>query len=156
RDKDSRIRVSTLHAISNMHRRPEELDPLLVAALKEKSVQVRRAAVSVLSRQFVRNDEVLTSAIELLKSKDETVMGDVIRYLGGTGSSDARAVAALIEHYRTAKSDHQRWWALEALSYCGSNAKDAIPLCAEALKDGSPGLKQFAIRALLKLDPENK
>src|SRR5262249_33634190 len=91
-----------------------------------------------------------------LKSKDETVMGDVIRYLGGTGSSDARAVAALIEHYRTAKSDHQRWWALEALSYCGSNAKDAIPLCAEALKDGSPGLKQFAIRALLKLDPENK
>src|SRR5262249_2747871 len=45
---------------------------------------------------------------------------------------------------------------LSALAQSGSNAKDAIPLCLDALKDDNDRLKQVAIQTLMQLDPANK
>jgi HEAT repeat protein len=154
--KDGRVRVMTLHALGNIRPMPEEAKPIVIQALRDKNPQMRRAAVSTLRMHPGPGTEAVPALIELLKSGDDTILNSVIDCLAQAGRNDAQAVAALIERYRMARYDHHRFWILSALAHCGSNAKDAIPLCVDALKEQNPSLNQSAIRTLMQLDRDNK
>jgi HEAT repeat protein len=126
-------------------------------ALKDTDAGVRRTALSAFRFQPGRSKEVVPALVALLKSKDDMIMHQVLNGLAQAGREDAAAVAALIEHYRKLKApSYARASVLGALGQCGANAKDAIPLCVEALKDEDDNLVQTAVRVLMQLDPANK
>jgi HEAT repeat protein len=154
--KDSRPRGMALSTLGNIRPLPEEAKPIVIEALKDKNPQIRRAAMWTFRLHPISGPEAVPALIDLLMSRDENIMHEVINALAGAGRNDSRAVEALLGHYRKARNDHDRFRTLEALAHCGVNAKEAIPLCLEALKEENGVLKQTAIRTLAQLDPENK
>src|SRR5262249_1472238 len=87
----------------------------------------------------------------------DTMAHEVVHGLARAGQEDPAAVAALVDHYRTLKpGGYARTAALSALQRCGANAKEAIPLCVEALKDEDDNLVQTAVQTRMQLDPTNK
>jgi HEAT repeat protein len=155
--KDAGARLSAIVALRNVQPMPKEAESLFVEALKDKNAEVRRVAVEGFRNQPGPTKEALPALIELLKRKDDRIIGQGIDGLSKAGREDPAAVAALIEHYRKlGPSSHARAYVLSAIGQCGANAKDAIPLCIEALKDEDDDLVQTAVRILLQLDPANK
>jgi HEAT repeat protein len=155
--KVARVRQSALGALMNIHPTPKEAEPLLIEALRDKDPGVRNAAVHSLRLQPGRMKEIVPALIELLKSRDDMIMNQVIYSLAQAGREEKTAIAALIEHYRKLRpASYVRVTVLSALAQCGGNAKDAIPLCVEALKDDNDQLRQAAVQTLMRLDPANK
>jgi HEAT repeat protein len=155
--KDAGSRGAAIRALTNMHPPPEEAEPMMIQALKDKDEGVRRAAFSGLRFQPGRMKELVPVLKDLLKSKDDRNLSEVMYALAQASREDPTAAAALIEHYRSLKpSSWARAGVLSALGQCGDKAKDAIPLCVEALKDEDDNLVQTAVRTLIQLDPANK
>jgi HEAT repeat protein len=155
--KDAGSRAAAIRVLTNIHPTPEAAEPVLIQALKDKDEGVRRAAFSGLRFQPGRMKELVPVLKDLLKSKDDRNSGEVMYALAQAGREDPTAVAALIDRYRSLKpSSWARAGLLSALGQCGDKAKDAIPLCVEALKDEDDNLVQTAVRTLMQLDPANK
>jgi HEAT repeat protein len=155
--KEARVRMAVLASLLRMRQPPKEAEPLLIEALRDKDADVRRQALSNLRLPPGRMKEVVPVLVELLQSRDNRIMDRVIRDLAQAGQEDKSAVAELVAHYRKLKpTSSTRVTILSALAQCGDNAKDAIPLCAEALKEDDDRLRQAAVQTLMRLDPENK
>src|SRR5205807_8348172 len=115
------------------------------------------AAISSFRPQPRRMIDAVPALIELLKSRDDMIMHQVISGLAQAGREEPIAVTALIRHYRKLKpTSYARVTILSALAQCGDNTKDIIPLCVEALQDDNDQLRQAAVQTLLRLDPANK
>jgi HEAT repeat protein len=155
--KDAATRAAAIGALANIHPVPAEAEALLIQALKDKDAEVRRVAVQRFRFQPGRMKEAVPALIDLLKSKDDRIMHQVLTSLAQAGREDPAAVAALIEHYQKLKpTSHTRAMVLSTLGRCGPSAKDAIPLCVEALKDQDDNLVQTGVLVLMQLDPANK
>jgi HEAT repeat protein len=153
--KDADTRVAAIGALTSLQ--PKEAESLLIQALKDKDARVRSVAVQRFGHQLGRMNEAVPALIELLKCKDERIIGQVIDGLAQAGRENPAAATALIEHYRNLNpSSYARASVLSAIVQSGANAKDVIPLCVEALKDEDDNLVHMAVRTLMQLEPANK
>src|SRR5262249_33494927 len=152
--KDAGTRAAAIGIWMHVHPMPKEAESLMVEALKDPDAGVRRTALRAYRFQPGRSKEAVPALVEFLTSKDDMMAHEVWNALAQAGREDPAAVVALIEHYRKLKGpSYARASVLGALGQCGGNAKDAIPLCVEALKDEDDGLVQTAVRTLTQLDP---
>jgi HEAT repeat protein len=155
--KDASTRAAAIGIWMHIHPTPKEAEPVLVEALKDKDARVRQAALSAFRFRPGRSKEVVPALIEMLKGKDDMAIHEVLNALAQADREDPTAATALLEYYRKLKPfSHMRGSVLGALGQCGADAKDAIPLCVDALKDEDDNLVQTAVRVLMQLDPGNK
>src|SRR4029453_15074648 len=96
----------------------------------------------------------------LLKTeKDDGVRGiELSIFEGAIESMSEKDKAALFpELLRAMQSQHSgvRNNALVALQYYPSQADTVVPLIVKSLQDPIPGVRLMAIKALIKVDPQN-
>jgi HEAT repeat protein len=155
--KDAKTRVIAINALASIYPPPVEGETAILQAFKDKDSEVRQAAVFGFHYRTGRVKEAVPALIELLKEKGNFPKLLVINNLSQAGHNDPAAVAAIIEYYRKLRpSSLERAGVLSALGTCDDKAKDAIPLCVEALNDEDDNLRESAVRALMRIDPTNK
>jgi HEAT repeat protein len=156
KSKHTRTRMVALNTLANFHPRPPEAESVFVEAMKDKNPAVRQCGVQGFSNEQFKAKEAIPALIEILKSKAEPGMSYVPSILARLGKEDKTAAEALVEFYRTERSPYARASVLYALPACGDNARAAVPFIVEEVKSDNQQLRQAAIQALAKMDPDNK
>jgi HEAT repeat protein len=122
KDPTTETRVAVLSVLRQFGSSPDQVAPLLIDALQDKNVLVRRQAANSLNA-FPTHPGSVPALIKALKDPDKP-----------TGDQISVAEYAII-----------------SLSCYGKNALPAVPDLIELLKNEKPGLRERAIRALTDL-----
>ncbi len=150
---DKLVRQNAVHALGRIRSRSREIQPALLAALKDKEANVRAEAADSLGRRryFARDSiPVLIKVFE--NDKDVYVRGAAALALGYIGG-DSDAAAALAKGLKD-ESLHIRTHASYALGRMRRSAKVAVPALVRALKDSSVTVRRNARNALQRIDPD--
>ena len=133
----------------------QDVIPLLVGALKDKDVQMRRNACLALTElggtwtanPRVDTSDALPALIEATKDSDGAVRAWATHAIAEIGPAAETAVPALIELLNDPDEGARNNSAM-ALGSIGPEARAAIPALRKALTDPKPDVRRFARRAL--------
>ncbi|MCP4701480.1 MAG: HEAT repeat domain-containing protein, partial [Gammaproteobacteria bacterium] len=132
------------HAVGNLRWfswETGQIQPVLLAALKDEDSAVRQSAVQALS--VLGNSEALPNLTVTLKDEDSKVRNSAVQTLETLGNSDA--LPELITAVKDEDSN-VRNSAVQALKTLGS--QEALPALSDALKDQDKNVRQSAAQAL--------
>jgi HEAT repeat protein len=123
--------------------------PVLIQALRDREPGPRNAAVTAITKlgPGPKTRPALGPLIELLK--DELVNNVTVSCVAGFGSEAVGPLLAALKSKSSTQGlrNHSR----EALERMGANAKGAVPVLIEMLKDDDPFLRTAADRILQKI-----
>jgi len=141
----------------------KESIPPLTRALKDPDIQMRRNAALVLTdlgggyftelRPSLDTQEALPDLIEALEDPDRDVRAWAAQAIAEIGPNAKDAIPFLITLLRDAEEGPRNSSCI-ALGRIGPAAKEALPDLREALKDPSKDVRQFAQRAIEKIQKE--
>lgn len=138
----------------------DALLPRMIAALDDKHPEVAIAAAAALDR-FGRPKSGTTELIAALKREEPEVRAAAAWTLSRIGRGDPAAVKAVLECLDPKEPIDVYAQMIGAVGRFGPNAKAAVPLLIEALKDGRKGvqvarLQGAAVVALGQIGPDAK
>jgi HEAT repeat protein len=156
KSRHTQTRITALTILANISPPPPDAEAIFLDALKDDNSEVRQWGVRGVGNPQFRAKEAIPALIEVLKNKKVPAGSDATSILARFGKEDKTAADALIQFYRTAGSPYTRGSILNVLPGCGDNARAAVPLIEEAVKHDNEQLRQAAIQALTRMDPDNK
>lgn len=134
KDPDADMRRAAVRQLSEVG--PQEAPkavPVLIAALKDKDIFVRRFSAQGLAKLGVKDTAVIAGLTAMLKDpkEEKEALEAAVTALGKMGSE---AVSALSEVVKNGRQDNAvRRKAAEALGSIGPAAKSAVPALVDAL-----------------------
>jgi len=124
--------------------------PALAAALKDKSVEIRRAAAGSLAQLGPLSKEALPDLEAAIKDKDKNVRCSAIYALGSLGKDAAKTVPMLAGCVRE-NIVEIRLAAIRALGNIGVDSKEAKNALLDAARESQTDIREAATEALKKI-----
>jgi HEAT repeat protein len=155
-DPQTKVRIRSAEALSNIGPPAKESAPALRKALLDKDPMLRVTAVLALTRiaREVKDPDHLTRVlIAALDEKDPKVRGAAAATLGLLGPKAVAAVPALAAALRDPLPG-MRLWSAVALGQIGPAAKEAIPALLKALEDKEYRVAMAVSCAINEIDRE--
>ncbi len=141
------MRKTAAYALGKLGR--TEGTAALVAALKDKDIEVRGAAAVALGEY--RDASAIAPLTAALEDKSEFVRAQSARALGVNGRAAAQSVPLLIKLLTSDKDPNVKRHAATALGQIGERA--ALPALERAVRDHDPYLSQAASEAIKMITP---
>lgn len=155
RHPEARTQVAAARFLSG-HVPFNEIFPVLTAALKNPDDQVRIDASKVIDDAKELPLDSLPVLVQSLKDANATVRKNAASALDIYESKGTAALPALIPALKDPDRD-VRFEVLDAITSMGTWGKEALPHIAEVVRrDGDPGIRRQAVRALEWVDPEGR
>ncbi len=152
-DRESRIRSSAAYALSRFGPLSADAVGALIITLQDKrSERVRRNSASALGEIGPLASEAVPVLLQALDDEDEEVRDNVIEALPKIEHS-YEVVLALMEIAIDATNE-SRWKAVEALSFLGPDAIDAVPALLGIMRHEDDELNIGVAMALASIDPD--
>jgi len=179
---DAEDRAAAAEMLGRIGPAAKEVIHLLIDALEDPSVIVRRSAASSLGRIGIDSEEAILALISALKASDASVRQSAALALGQIGLGANAAVPALIAAIEDNDVDVRRYatetlvkiglcavpalttalssqdklafsFAAFALGKIGPGAKAAVPTLVTALQDQDASVRRIAVEALVDIRP---
>ncbi|HVR73373.1 MAG TPA: HEAT repeat domain-containing protein, partial [Planctomycetota bacterium] len=141
-----RVRAAAAEALVRVLDDPGKTVPLLVAALKDKETDVRRAAASSLGQVGPAAEEAAPALITLLE--DFLCRRAAFEALRGIRPRSVEVLLKALDHRERFVSGY----AAERLGELGADAAEAIPRLRALSKGGERRLQRTATEALAKIE----
>jgi HEAT repeat protein len=150
KDGDAAIRTAALRAASKAEAKPEDVAPVLIAALDDPDSGLRNAAMDLLARLGERRQEPYLPAVQPLLKLTANVTDQVaaLEALRALRVKDLDLLVATMSHPVL----ETRIWAIERLGRLGAAARPVRDKVAAQSKDRSESIQQAAGRALRSID----
>ncbi len=150
KDGDAEIRAAALRAGVKLHASVKEVIPMLVEALRDSQVSVRRAAAELIGQIGDKETDKVVPALGplvamLASSEDRAFALDALR------SSHVRDSAA-IEQALALPVAEARAWACERAAKLGSKGRPLVEKLKPLLADGNDYVRRAARKAIDQLD----
>lgn len=133
-------------------RSPQDLAPL-VAALRDREMDVRAAAAMALARYGPRGAAALPALVETLDDSDWLVGCRAGEALASMRGLEAQTLPPLIAQLSD-DADGRSWCAAQAIAGMGPAAAAAVPALISALADHDPNVRAAAATALGSVGPQ--
>jgi HEAT repeat protein len=161
KDKDAHVRLEALVNLRSANPFTEKVVSADIAALRDDDAHIRHQAALFLGVRGRPASSAIPALLTGLKDSNARVRGRCAWSLGFIDPADKRVVPALIE---AVQAKEMNWHALEALGYCGSHAKEAVPMLLKMLKakdlkgtqEAKDNLRASIVHVLGSIGPDAK
>ena len=132
--KDSDVRRQAAKQLSEMGQDAKGAFNALVKALKDEDVFVRRFAAQALGAIGTEVKGTVPALTAALKDRDKRVIQAAVESLGKMGSYGVKPLMDLLKDKN--QEPPTRLKIVQALGKAGKDAKDAVPVLADVVKEG--------------------
>jgi len=147
KDGSAKVRGRAVWALGAIGAAAKPAVPAMAELLKDPDETVRRLVVQAVQAIRPGPEVAVPLCIKLLEDPDPAVRARVLSAIAQAG---AKAVPALVE---ALKNDKAAYWACLVLREIGPDAKDAVPVLTEKLKDPRPEIRREAVLTLGAIGP---
>jgi len=144
------LRETSVRLLGQLGKDAQPAVPTLARALKDKSVEIRRAAAGALAELGPLSKEALPDLEAAVKDKDKNVRCSAIYALGSFGKDAAKTVPMLAGCVRE-NIVEIRLAAIRSLGNIGVDSKEAKNALLDAARESQTDIREAATDALKKL-----
>ncbi len=149
-NEDPDVRAYAAFTLGRIGSESDDVVDALLDKVFDKNLKVRKACLRALLAINPPVEKTLPEVLKILKESDPAI---VVPALNTVADEGVKVVPRLCE---VLKHKEARYWACLVLAEIGPDAKDAVPLVREVLKDEEPDVRFQAMITLGEIGPASK